>query len=131
MVKRKHAGGFSLLEVLVAFTITALLLGVISQIYAKGTAAALLGEEYSQAVAIAQSKMAMLGRTASLDTSEYHGLEHGKFHWILTIEDYNKEPGSQIDSSIYLKAISLEVSWESNGKHRVIQFHSLRPAIEI
>lgn len=130
MANRKHACGFSLLEVLVAFTVTALLLGVISQIYAKGTSAALLGEEYAQAVAIAESKLAMAGRTESLETSEYRGLEHDKFNWTLTIEDYNDEATPLIDSPLHLKAITLEVSWESNGKRRSIKLNSLRPVIE-
>ena len=130
MIDKKASCGFSLLEVLVAFTIAAVLLGVISQIYARGTAAALLGEEYTQAVVIAQSKLAMARRFASLNTSGSEGVEHGRYHWTLVIEDYTDGVTSQIDSSLHLKAISVEVSWKSNGKLRVIKFHSLKPVID-
>lgn len=113
-----------------AFTVTAMVMGVIYQIYAKGTTASLLGEEYTQAVAIAESKLAMLGRSETMDASEYQGLEHDKYHWVLIIEDYDDEGSSKFTSSQHLKSVHIEVSWESGGKHRSIHLDSLRPVIE-
>lgn len=130
MLRMKYSNGFSLLEVLVAFIITALVVSVIYQVYAKGLTAALLGQEYTTAVTIAESKLALVGHSMKMDVSEYQGLEHDKFHWILKIEDYDGDGQSQFASSLQLRAVHIKVSWESKGKSHHIQLDSLRPVIE-
>ncbi len=127
---KRYNMGFSLLEILVAFTITALSLGVILQIYAKGTTSAILGEEYAQAVAIAESKLAAVGRSESLDDTETSGTEDDKYHWTITIQDYQSDSDSDFISPISLKKIHLDLHWQTKGKQRSIQLHTLRPVVE-
>uniref|UniRef100_UPI0035939C60 type IV pilus modification PilV family protein n=1 Tax=Thiocapsa sp. TaxID=2024551 RepID=UPI0035939C60 len=48
--------GFSLLEVLVAFAILAVSLGVLMQIFSQATRTTLLSSQYSRAASLAESK---------------------------------------------------------------------------
>jgi general secretion pathway protein I len=52
--------GFTLIEVLVAFSILAMSLGVLFQIFATGLRGTRLAEEYSHAVLLAESELARL-----------------------------------------------------------------------
>jgi len=128
MIRKRFNSGFSLLEVLVAFTITALALGVLFQIYAKGTLSAILGEEYAQAIAIAESKLAETGISESLDISERSGMENDKYNWTITIQDYVEETPSEFVSKFALKDVTVEVYWKSLRNQRSITLHSLKPA---
>ena len=61
MSARRSCRGFSLLEVLVAFTILAMLLGALFQVFSGGLHAARAGDRYTRATVIAQSTLAALG----------------------------------------------------------------------
>ena len=122
----KHHRGFSLLEVLVAFSIATLSLGVIFQIYAKGTRSAILGEEYAQAILIAESKLASSGTAENLSSANKNGREN-KYDWEILIEDFVDEELTSLASSLTLKQVSVSVSWSSGGKLRSISLQSLKP----
>jgi prepilin-type N-terminal cleavage/methylation domain-containing protein len=64
-IRRKTSRGFSLLEVLVAFTILTMLLGALFQVFSNGLRAARAGDSYTRATVIAQSRR----RTASMSRS--------------------------------------------------------------
>ncbi len=128
MISKRYNSGFSLLEVLVAFTITALALGVLFQIYAKGTISAILGEEYAQAIAIAESKLAETGISENSDASERSGLENDKYNWSITIQDYIEETPSEFVSKFALKDVTVKVYWKSIRNQRSITLHTLKPA---
>ena len=53
-----YQDGFSLLEVLVAFSIFAVSFGILLQLYSKGSSSARLADDYARAVIIAQSSLA-------------------------------------------------------------------------
>lgn len=125
--QRNH--GFTLLEVLVAFSIAALALGVMYRIYANGTTSAILGKEYAAAIAIAESKLAAVGAVKSLENNS-SGIEDAKYQWRITIRDY-KSGGKQapgFGQPLRLKKIDVKVSWTSLGRQRSLELHTLRPA---
>lgn len=124
---RNH--GFTLLEVLVAFSITALALGVMYRIYAKGTTTAILGREYAQAVAIADSKLAAVGVDESLDNDSSSGTENDKYEWQMSINDYESsaERDSGLEQPLQLKQIDLVISWNSLGRQHSFKLQTLRP----
>ena len=128
MQARHQNHGFSLLEVLVAFTITSMAIAIIFQIYSKGTTSAILGKEYAQASLIAESKLATLGIVESLDTAYLSGVENDKFHWQINIQDYIEESPGESEAMIQLKEIELEMTWRSRGKERRLKLATLRPA---
>ena len=129
-LRHRHRG-FILLEVLVAFAITALALGVLYQIYVKGTMAAVLGKEYAEAVTIAESRLALLGAEEPLDNKTISGNEHDKYDWRITIQDYVPAAiaESDLQPPLALKTIELVISWDSLGKPRSFLLHTLRPAL--
>lgn len=125
-----HNRGFTLLEVLVAFSITALALGVMYQIYAKGTTSALLGKEYAEAVTIAESRLALIGIEEDFSNDYLSGTENDKYDWQITISDYEftDEENFEFEPPLLLKQVELEISWDSMGKRRSFILHTLRPA---
>jgi general secretion pathway protein I len=125
---KKYSRGFSLLEVLVAFSIAALSLGVLFQIYAKGTTAAILGEEYAQAIVIAESKLAELSVAGNLDGAENSGRENDKYDWEVSVEDYVDEEDLDFTPTLLLKQVKITVTWNSAGKFRSVNLQSLKPA---
>lgn len=125
---KRYNKGFSLLEVLVAFTIAAMSLGVLFQIYAKGTTSAILGEEYAQAIVIAESKLAEVGISENLEISERTGLEYNKYNWHIITRDYIEDSPSDFTSNLSLKEVTVEVYWNSQRNQRSIKLHTLKPA---
>ena len=80
--------GFTLLEVLVAFVILALSLGVIYQLFGQGTRAASQSARYTQATMIAQSLLAEAGVTHRLEASQRSGFS-GDYHWEVITQQYD------------------------------------------
>ena len=83
--RNRRAGGFTLLEVLVAFTILAIALTALIQAFSQGLRASTVAEERATAVLVARSIMAEVGSSIPLEESEQSGdLEDG-LGWRLTI----------------------------------------------
>lgn len=120
--------GFTLIEVLVAFSITSLALGVIFQIYAKGAAATALANEYAHALAIAESKLVGVPVDIAFHHHENQGTELDKYHWELRAEDYLTENrGAELPSSYSLMSVMVDVRWKSRGRLREVSLHTLMP----
>ena len=84
--------GFSLLEILVAFTILALSLGVLMQIFSGSLRNADVTRDQAQAVALAQSLLASAGVEATLVPGERTGVLDDKFRWLLRVSPFVQEP---------------------------------------
>ena len=85
----RQAHGFSLLEVLVAFTLFAVALGVLMQIFSRGVNGASLADHYAKATMYAESKLAAVG----LEEAIKEGTSSGKFDdetyaWQVSIKPY-------------------------------------------
>jgi len=115
--------GFSLIEVLVAFTIMALALGVVFQIFGRGAAAMTLGEEYAQAVAIAESRLTAAALPQS--SVERSGTEPDRYDWALRSEPVTADTVSE--TGLALNRIDVEVHWRSRGREHQIGLTTLKP----
>ena len=80
--------GFSLLEILIAFSILALSLGILLKIFSAGVNTAGVAEEYTAAVQIAESIMAKTGEETPLQVGEVDGLENEKYHWRVSVSPF-------------------------------------------
>lgn len=119
--------GFSLIEVLVAFSIFALSLGVIFQIYSTGARSTVLSDEYTRAVIIAQSKLASIGVEETPDIGEYTGAENDKYQWTLRIQPADDEDiDLETNFDIIKREIEVEVTWDSLGNTRSIKLNTLK-----
>ena len=111
--------GFSLLEILIAFSILALSLGILLKIFSSGVNTAGVAEEYNAAVQIAESLMAQTGVESPLQAGETTGLENEKYQWRVSVSpfQFTAENLDVTDIAAVLFKIKVTVSWgDDNGR---------------
>jgi general secretion pathway protein I len=115
--------GFTLLEVLVAFVIAALALGVLFRGTLDGLRAAQTAGRYEEAVTRAQSRLAAL-TAGSLAPGDRQGDDGNGFHWRERITPVASSPVAA-GGSLGLYAMSVAVSW-TDGSRRTVELDSER-----
>lgn len=88
---RRGSGGFTLLEVLVAFTILALSLGAVFQVWSIGLRSTSQAESRALAVLLLESKLAGIGIEEPLESGEQAGEFDNGFRWHASVEPYEAE----------------------------------------
>lgn len=116
--------GFSLLEVLVAFAILGVALGVLLQIFAGGMRNTALAEEYTQAALYAESILAAVGREAPLVAGEENGRINDKFAWRMMVTPYTESVPEDLPAIPY--RVSVEVFWKGTVNTRSVVLDTLR-----
>lgn len=125
------------MEILVAFSIMALSLGILLSIFSRGVHTATLSEEYTVAVQIAESLLAKVGVQNELVEGQVYGTEHEKYQWTVTshaydvLEQHNLEPG---EKSAFKKAkktevfqVRVKVAWGDDGDNqRIVELNTLK-----
>ena len=130
---RQGAGGFTLLEVLVAFVIAAGALGVLYSGAVSGLRTARTADRYGEAVSRAQSHLATVGHGSAMVPGTRSGDDGGGFRWRVRIVQEFTAPaarGSEAATGphIGLFAVSVVVSWDDGGTERHVQLDSQRAA---
>ena len=123
--------GFTLLEVLIAFTIAALALGLLFRAASGGLLSVETAGRYEEAVSRARSHMAEISRDASPVAGESEGDDGSGFHWRLSV---TPEARAQTASNgpiagpppPVLYAIVVAISWHDAGKNREFVLRSER-----
>ncbi len=126
--------GFSLLEILVAFTILALSLGVLMQIFSGSLRNADVTRDQAQAVALAQSLLAPAGVEATLVPGESTGVLDDKFRWLLRVSPFVQEPrpgeaeAMRSPLTLDLWEVAVRVAWggDSRSPERALTLTTLR-----
>jgi general secretion pathway protein I len=77
--------GFSLLEVLVAFAILALTLGVLLQIFSRALTTTAVSGSFARAAEVAEAALAMAGVEIPLEEGNHSGKAEGGYDWSLRI----------------------------------------------
>ncbi|MEZ5449880.1 MAG: hypothetical protein R3E89_13210 [Thiolinea sp.] len=80
------AGGFSLLEILVAFVIMGLVVGALLQVYGSSMRNVALADEYSFAVQIAESRLQAVGGEIEVEQGSVSGTETSTPQWTISME---------------------------------------------
>ncbi len=131
----ERAAGFTLLEVIIAFIITALALSVLFQGGVAGLRAARIAASYEQAIARAESRLAAASLPTSLRAADQQGDDGGGFHWhtrVSVIGTAARQASGMLglipkaSSTVSLYAISVAISWRGDGGARQVTLRTDR-----
>jgi general secretion pathway protein I len=135
----KHpCAGFSLLEVLVAFVILALVGTVLFRLFGASLNNASVGDEYSRAALHAESRLAAAGAEGLLrEGSDQGASEDGRYTWSTKVEPYNP-PGMTADQErmaqmlpVRLWRLTVTVTWPTDvGGQRALALSTVRMAMK-
>ena len=120
--------GFSLLEILVAFSILAVSLSILLNIFASGVNTAAVAEDYTHAVQIAESFMAKTGVETPLKASQVSGIIQNKYHWQVIVRPFNFNPDA-VDTTTLATAlfkVKVIVSWGDKPYARHVKLVTLK-----
>jgi len=136
-VTKKRAAGFSLLEVLVAFVILALVGTALYRLFGGALNNASVAEEYSRAALLAESRLeaAAVENTPLKEGGDQGTTDDGKYSWQTKVEAY-VPPGTTADqdrlqqaAAVRLFRISVNVSWPGMlGAQRSVSLATVRLA---
>jgi len=120
--------GFSLLEILVAFSILALSLGIILNIFSTGLRTAIISEEYIQATAIAESLLAKTGTEFPLEETNNQGIDNDKYHWRIEILPFTGLAGDFDAEQFPVNAfrVDISVTWQEGKTSRSMVLTTLK-----
>ena len=121
--------GFSLLEILIAFSILAISLGILLKIFSAGINTAVVAEDYTAAVQIAESLMAKTGLESPLQAGEDSGTENDKYEWQVLVTPYLFNPDNLDEMTITttLFKVKVIVNWDiEKTKGRQIELTTLK-----
>jgi len=124
---RRCQEGFSLLEVLVAFTILALTLGVLLQIFSKAMAVIAVSADYDRAVAVAETQLTRVGAEIPLEIGVYSGETEDGIAWTVRIQDYPFAEEGLLEVAVLPFLVVADVLWKDGGARvRRFSLSSLR-----
>ncbi|MES2817372.1 MAG: prepilin-type N-terminal cleavage/methylation domain-containing protein [Pseudomonadota bacterium] len=125
--------GFTILEVLVAFLVAALLLTTILSGFASGMTGLFRADRYSVAALVAQSRMAEVGITEALKPGSYQGRDSADpdYSWRVEVSPLDWDyAGRFAEMGGTLYRVKVSVFWQGGGRDNVFALTSLRGAVE-
>lgn len=139
-IPRSAQSGYTLLEVLVAFALLAIGLGVLLAILSGGVHAIARASQSTQASLYAESILDTLGADHRLQPGHSEGLfEGGRFRWTLDIEPftppvpppqqanpYTTNAGTQDFSENVMVHVVLRMQWGDRGTQQALRVETLR-----
>ena len=116
---RSSERGFSLLEVLVAFAVFSLALGVLFQIFSSGLRSADLARAYSEAVVIAESRLAAFSGDALIEAGAQQGVVADTYHWSTRVTPYDPDIDGGVPEGLEAFHVSVRVYWGQGSEREV------------
>ncbi|OQK16691.1 hypothetical protein AU255_01940 [Methyloprofundus sedimenti] len=128
--KPRAQQGFSLLEILIAFSILAFSLTVLLNIFSGGLRRTIVSEEYQQAVIIAQSKLAAAGVENVLDNGMQSGDIEKRFFWSVQMQAFDlDELGLDSENQIVVPyQVTARVEWLAGRNNRQFELTTIKLA---
>lgn len=123
---RTPHGGFTLLEVLVAFAVLTISLGVLLNIFSltiRTTQAAL---DQQKAVLLAESKLAELDAAFTLRPGTERDQADERFAWETRVEEFDSRALMDNQSLLVPYRLSVVVSWDDNRRYELSTLRLVR-----
>ena len=135
MTRRRTKGrdeGFTLIEVLVAFTIVTILLGAAMRLFSTGLSAAEQTRTYSEALLMAESSLDQIGAAIPLADGETTDRIDDRFTRRIRIQrradERPRQPRSLTADRLALFDVAVTVTWRSAWRSAEVTLQSVRLA---
>ena len=134
-LSRSAAGGFTLLEVLLAFVVFALSFAVVMQILSGSVRNTVRARDFTEASLIAQSVMDQVGLGIPLEAGVQLEGEEGEFRWQVEVHPFAGLPDNPRSleltelTGVELLEIECLVSWGQFPRERTSRFTTVRAVV--
>ena len=127
--------GFTLLEVLIAFAIAALAIGILFRGTVSGLDATAVAAKYDEAISLARSHLAAIGHGAGIAPQSTSGADGDGFTWHLRIRQVatrsltlgEQDRANDVKPShAILYDVSITESWREGGRERQVTLATRR-----
>jgi len=136
----RRSGGFTLLEVMLAFVVFALSFATVLEIMAGSMRSVRRASDDTEVALFAQSIMDLVGTEIPLEEGQYNGTGMDRFNWQLGIYLYQAGDGDDSGdvghtqelaemSGIELYLVELDIDWESGRRPRDLHFSTIRSVL--
>lgn len=128
----RHSGGFTLLELLLAFMVFALSFATVLEILSGSMRNTVRARHFTEAALTAQSIMDQVGVTIPLENGQQVNGDAGEYRWELEVYEYggNDEAFNQVElaelTGIALLQVDLYVSWGETTRQQTRRFSTVK-----
>jgi len=129
---RRGSGGFTLLEVMLAFVIFALSFATVLEIMAGSMRSVRRASDDTEVALLAQSVMDLVGTEIPIEEGQYSGTGMDRYQWQLGVYLY-ESGGDDVStqelaemSGIELYRVDLDIDWETGRNQRNLHFSTIR-----
>lgn len=119
-----RAGGFTLLEVLVALTLFALVGGSLLALTQSGLRATTLGNEYTHAALLARSKLTELQVYTQLKPGMYEGEFDERYRWRVQLSERTDDSTDTLFDQMALDA-TIAVAWGEGTDQKTVDIQTV------
>ena len=123
-ISRNDQAGFSLLEVLVAFSILSISLGVLYQVFSSSLNNSALSADYSRAMIIAESQLALVMQDVPLREMSDQGEIDERYQWQVEVVRYQEDQEQQGRFAPY--QVTSRVNWRDGVRQKEYRLTTLR-----
>ncbi len=134
---RQRSGGFTLLEVMLAFVVFALSFATVLEIMAGSMRSVRRASDDTQVALFAQSIMDLVGLEIPVEEGQFNGTGMDRYEWRLDIylyeasdEDMRTQELAEM-SGIELYKVDLDINWEAGRRQRDLHFSTIRSIMAI
>jgi len=136
---RRRPGGFTLLEVMLAFVIFALSFATVLEIMAGSMRSVARANDDTEVALLAQTLMDQVGTEIPVEEGSYSGTSMDRYNWNMgiTLYDSGEEPDragmSTTElaelSGVELYRVDLDIDWESGQRNRSLHFMTIQSVL--